>query len=40
MVSVAGDVSEIARPPISEEVEVQLMRQVSATVAEEDSGGP
>ena len=37
--TVAGEVFEIARPPISGEVEAQLMRQVRAIVAEEDDDG-
>ncbi len=37
--TIAGDVFEIVRPPISEEVEAQLMRQVRAIVADEDNDG-
>jgi hypothetical protein len=37
--TVAGDVFEIMRPPISEELEAELMKQVRAIV-EEDTDGP
>jgi hypothetical protein len=37
--SVAGDVFEIVRPPISEEVESELMSQVRAIVADEEEDG-
>jgi hypothetical protein len=37
--TVAGDVLEIVRPPIPEEVEAQFMRQVGAIVADEDDDG-
>jgi hypothetical protein len=37
--TVAGDVFEIARPPISEEVESDLMSQVRAIIADEDGDG-
>jgi hypothetical protein len=37
--TVAGDVFEIARPPISEEVEAELMSQVRAIIANEDDDG-
>jgi hypothetical protein len=37
--SLAADEFEIVRPPISEEVEAQLMRQVSAIIANEDDDG-
>jgi hypothetical protein len=36
--TVAGDVFEAAHPPISEEVEAQLMRQVRAIIADDDDG--
>ncbi len=35
--TVAGDVFEILQPPISEEVEAQLIRHVRAIIAEEDN---
>jgi hypothetical protein len=34
--TVAGDLFEIVRPPISEEVELQLMKQVRVIIADED----
>jgi hypothetical protein len=37
--TVAGDVFEILSPPISEELEAQLMRQVRAIVADEEDDG-
>jgi hypothetical protein len=37
--TIAGDVFEIVRPRISEEVEAQLMSQVRAIVADEDDDG-
>jgi hypothetical protein len=37
--SVAGDVFEIVRPEISEEIESELMSQVRAIVADEDGDG-
>ena len=37
--TLAGDVFKIVRPPISEEVEAQLMRQVRAIIAGEDDDG-
>jgi hypothetical protein len=38
--TIAGDVFEIERPPISEEVESVLMSEVRAIVADEDDDGP
>jgi hypothetical protein len=37
--TVAGDVFEIERPPISEELEAVLMREVRAIIADEDDDG-
>jgi hypothetical protein len=37
--TVAGDVFEIVRPPISEEGEAELMRQVRSIVADDDDDG-
>jgi hypothetical protein len=37
--TLAGDELEILRPPISEEVEAQLVSQVRAIVADEDDDG-
>ena len=37
--TVAGDVFEIVRAPMSEEVEAQLMTQVRAIIADEDDDG-
>jgi hypothetical protein len=37
--TIAGDVFEIIRPPISEEVESELMGEVRAIVAAEDDDG-
>jgi hypothetical protein len=38
--TIAGDVFEIARPPISDELEAELMNKVRAMVADEDDDGP
>ena len=38
--TLAGDVFEIIRPPISEKVEAELMRQVRAIIADEEGDGP
>ena len=37
--TIAGEMFEIMRPPISEEVEAELMAQLRAIVAEEEGDG-
>ncbi len=37
--TIAGEMFEIVRPPISEEVEAQSMRQLRAIIADEDDDG-